>query len=197
MRLSTIATHPSSESLGLTPLIIIMSLIVRETHQSDPTFDVGFTVDEAIAFIIEALEDPLNPRWCAASVMVCAFVIHDQNAPESLLNANHLFGSTIVAFLTAKRSIADIKTLDSRWSNCSCSYADITNHGRAMLIHRVVAATAPTFTIEKIEPLHKVVDTFALYFEDAVIKMKPFSVAKGRHPEIWPTTPQDLIPYGE
>jgi len=41
-----------------------------------------------------------------------------------------------------------------------------------------------------------VVEYFVNFFEDAVTKVKPFSVAKGRHPEIWPSTPKDLIPYG-
>jgi hypothetical protein len=41
-----------------------------------------------------------------------------------------------------------------------------------------------------------VVEHLAGFIVDAVSKVKPFDVAKGRHPGIWPTTPNDLIPYG-
>jgi hypothetical protein len=49
---------------------------------------------------------------------------------------------------------------------------------------------------DKVDVLWSVVDRLARFFADIVIKVKPSSVAKGRHPELWPTTPKDLIPYG-
>jgi hypothetical protein len=162
------------------------------------------TVDDAIPFIIEALEDPLKPRWCASSIIASMVVIDHANHPiETLINANHLFGSTIVAFLTAKRSAKDIRTLVSRWSKCSCSYADITRQDKVEKIHVVVdsmAATLPKFIADlkfgEVRYLQRVVQKFAHYFEAAVTKVKPLSVAQGRHPKIWPASPKDLIPYG-
>jgi hypothetical protein len=69
----------------------------------------------------------------------------DHNTAETLINGNHLFGLTIIAFLTAKRSLTAIETLLSRWSKCSCSYADDTDHGGALAVavHRIVNGIAP------------------------------------------------------
>src|ERR1700683_2440830 len=107
-----------------------MSLTVRDQVDPESTFDIGISVDEAVAFIVEALEDPLKPRWCVQSIVACMTVIQfDHNSAESLINGNHLFGATIVAFLTAKRSIADIEALASTWSKCECSYGAVIRHG--------------------------------------------------------------------
>ena len=44
---------------------------------------------------------PLNPCWCGSCIMGCMIVIKaDHNTADTLINANHLFGSTILAFLT-------------------------------------------------------------------------------------------------
>jgi len=179
-----------------------MSLTLPDT---DNMVELAATVDDAVSFIIEALEDPLNPRWCASSIIASMVVIRlDHQTTETLINANHVFGSTIAAFLTAKRSTEDIITLASRWSKCNCSDADITQHGDAARnIHVVVAGMAPVIAKYSSDPKYgevdhfrRVVENFAQFFEDAVTKVKPFSVAQGRHPEIWPATPKDLIPYG-
>jgi hypothetical protein len=64
-----------------------MSLTIRDQCDPDHSFDMGVTVDEAICFIIEALEDPLNPRWCASCIIACMTVIRlDHNTAESLIN---------------------------------------------------------------------------------------------------------------
>lgn len=177
-----------------------MSLSIRE-NGPDHTTDFGVTVNEAVSFIVEALEDPLNPRWCALSLMASMAVIELDHSVETLINANHLFGSIIATFLTAKRTIADIKTLESRWSKCNCSYASLTDHGSATRIHFIIVQMAPVLAKHsskygEVDPFRKVVKKLTQYFKDAVTKVKPFSVAKGRHPEIWPATPKDLIPYG-
>jgi hypothetical protein len=191
-----------------------MGLTVRDQVDPERTLDMGVTVDEAVSFIVEALEDPLKPRWCGQSIVACMIVIQlDHNSAESLINKNHLFGATIVAFLTAKRSIADIETLSSTWSNCECSYEAVANHGGAIPVHHLVAGICPILEKLSADPdnrsrgmgkmgrfgdnaLKMVADRFAQFFVDAVSKVKPFSVAKGRHPEIWPPTPKDLIPFG-
>ena len=195
-----------------------MSLTVRDQIDFGRTLDMGLTVDEAVNFIIEALEDLLKPRWCGQSIVACMIVIQfDHNSAESLINKNHLFGTTIVAFLTAKRTITDIETLASTWSKCECSYGAIAPHGGAVLVHHpahhLVAAMFPILAKRFADPeyhnsgmsrivrfgdnaLKMVADCFAQFFIDAVSKVKPFSVAKGRHPEIWPATPKDLIPFG-
>jgi hypothetical protein len=136
----------------------------------------------------------------------------DNNTADTLINANHLFGSTILAFITARRTIATIEALVSTWSKCSCSYADVTGHGSAVAIHRLVARLEAVFAQLSVEPellkravsrfgnkvtiLGMVIEHFAQFFVDAASKVKPFSVAKGRHPEIWPVTSKDFIPYG-
>jgi hypothetical protein len=189
-----------------------MSLTIRDKYDPDHSFDIGVTVDEAISFIIEALEDPLNPRWCAACIMACMTVITlDHNTAESLINKYHPFGSTIVAFLTAERSVAEIEALASRWSACSCS-SDVFGSDLSMRVHSIVVGMVPVIAKlnadpdnrnrangrfkDKIDVFGTMVKNLARFFADAVGKVKPFSLAKGRHPEIWPATPMDLIPYG-
>jgi hypothetical protein len=189
-----------------------MSLTTRDMYDPDHILDMGVTVDEAISFIVEALEDPLNPRWCALCIMACMVVIKlDHDTAESLINKHHSFGSTIVAFLTAERSVAEIEALASRWSTCGCS-SNVFGSGISLRVHRIVVGMVPVLASLSAEPENRnrangrfkdkvdifgtVVERLAEFFEDAVGKVKPFSLAKGRHPEMWPATPTDLIPYG-
>jgi hypothetical protein len=187
-----------------------MSLIIRDTH--DPghnKLDLGVTVDEAVSFIVETLEDPLKPRWCGPCITACMVVIQlHHDTAEAVINKNHILGSTIAVFLTAKRSIADIEALASCWSKCRCSIAEISSHRSAGQLHYIVVGMVPVLAKisanyraigrfgDTVDVLGAVVENFARFFMDAVRKAKPFSVAKGRHPEIWPATPTDLIPYG-
>jgi hypothetical protein len=190
-----------------------MNLTVRDKYDAKPTevIDLGVTLDEAVSFIIEALEDPLNPRWCGPSISACMMVIRHHNTAGTIINGNRLFGSAIVAFLTAKRSIATIETLASRWYTCECSHAAIKGHGIAVAAHELAEVTPIIMTLstlpenqqrafgrfgDKNDVLRAMIERFVEYLEDAVRKVKPSSVAKGRHPEIWPATPRDLIPYG-
>jgi hypothetical protein len=188
-----------------------MSLTIRDKYDPDHSFDLGVTVDESISFIIETLEDPLNPRWCAACIVACMSVIkYDHNTAESLINKYHPFGSTIVAFLTAERSVAEIEALASRWSACSCSSSNVFGSGLSMRVHRIVVGMMPVLANLSADPKNRAngkfedkIDVFGImvnnlagFIKDAVGKVKPFSLAKGRHPEIWPATPTDLIPYG-
>jgi hypothetical protein len=173
--------------------------------------DVGDVTEQAIAFLVDALEDPLQPRWCGPAVAACMLVIKaDERTTENLVNGNHLLGSTIIAFLTAERSLADIETLDDHWAVCGCSSSHVIGHKRAELMHRLFAHMGPSVASlisdpsnsaggrfgDKIDVLWIVVDQFARFLSDIVCKVKAFSIAKGRHPEIWPTSPKDLIPYG-
>lgn len=187
-----------------------MKSSLRDRFDPGHTVDMGITVDDAVSFIVEALEDPLNPCWCGPCIAACMIVIKfDHNTAETLINRNHLFGSTIVTFLTAKRSIADIEALETRWSVCKCSPDRVTN--RAAVVHDIVVGTMePAIAVlsgdprnravgrfgDKVDVIWSVLDHLARFLADAIIKVKPFSVATGRHPEIWPTTPKDLIPYG-
>src|ERR1700735_4135 len=98
-----------------------MSLTVRDQIDSGRTLEMGLTVDEAVSFIIEALKDPLKPRWCGQSIVTSMIVIQ--------------FGHNSAESLTAKRTITDIETLASTWSKCECSYGAIAPHGGAVLVH--------------------------------------------------------------
>lgn len=190
-----------------------MSLTIRDKHDPEHTLDLGVTVDEAVSFITEAFANPLNPRWCAPCIVACMIVIQlDHNSAESLINGNHLFGSAIIAFLSAERSITAMEALASNWCKCKCSYADVTRHVSAKSVHHIVAGMEPVLAKlstdpklrnraigrfgDRVDVLGTMMEHLARFFVDAVSKVKPFSVAKGRHPEIWPTTPKDLIPYG-
>ena len=188
-----------------------MSLTLRNTLDFGHEIDFVDIADEAISFLVEALDNPLNPRWCGPSLAACTIVIKaDDRTTESLANGNHLFGSTIIAFLTAERSLTDIETLDNHWAICTCSPSDVIGHNHADLMHRLFADMSVSFGGmmtdpskraggrfgDKLDVLWSVVDQLARFLADIISKVKPSSIAKGRHPEIWPTTPKDLIPYG-
>jgi len=135
----------------------------------------------------------------------------DHDTAESLINKYHTFGSTIVAFLTVERSVEDIEALASRWSRCDCS-SNAFGNDLCMRMHRIVVGMVPVLAQFNADPKNRnraggrfkdridifgtMVEHLSGFFEDAVDKVKPFSIAKGRHPEIWPATPTDLIPYG-
>jgi len=150
-------------------------------HDPEHTLDLGVTVDEAVSFNVKALEDPHNPRWCGSCIVACMTVIEvDHNTADTLINANHLFGSTILAFLIAKRTIATIEALVSSRSECKCSYADATDHSSAVAVHRLVARIEPIFAQLSVDHKHPVsgfgnkvtiprmvIEHFAQFFVDA------------------------------
>lgn len=173
----------------------------------------GVTVAEAVSFIVEALRDPHNPRWCGLGVMSCFVVIrsHHENVGD-VVKQNHSLGSTIMTFLTAKRSIADIESLDAVWAVCRCSQAEIKSNDIATAVHVIVShigshLSTHCFDLNRNRPFGRFgnkADTTASIFHNLVCFLdnalrlaKPFSVAQGRHPEFWPATPNDLIPFGD
>lgn len=175
--------------------------------------DMGVTVAEAVSFIVEAIKDPHKPRWCGPCIMSCFVVIriHHEDM-EIVVKRNHSLGSAVVAFLTAKRSTADIEALDAHWARCQCSQADIRGNNTAMAVHVIVAGLGPTLGVLNSDPANHnraigrykdnvdmigvVIHGLVQFLEDALHHVKPLSLAKGRHPEVWPATPSDLIPYG-
>lgn len=180
-----------------------MSLTLVNAHHDQTS--LGVSVDEAISFMMDALRDPLKPGWCGPCIMACLLVIQpdpveDPDRLATLINRNHLLCSTIVAFLTVKRSITAMEKLASCWSKCGCSYADSSI---AMSLHKLVVIMTnitsrnPEYSEDgKADALEVVVRNFARFVQAALDKAKPSSLTKGRHPEIWPTTPTDIIPYG-
>jgi hypothetical protein len=121
----------------------------------------------------------------------------------------------VVAFVTAKRSTTDFEALDARWARCKCSQTDVRNHSNAAAIHTVVSILETPYRIveseaergqgiatgrfgNKIDMLGAVFRNFVHFLDNALdnLNAKAFSVARGRHPEIWPATPKDVIPYG-
>ena len=68
-------------------------------------------------------------------------------------HSHHIFSSTILAFLTAKRTVTTIEALVFSWSKCKCSYADVTDHGNgAVAVHRLVARLEPVFAQLSVDP---------------------------------------------
>ena len=175
------------------------SLTVPSTPDLRP--EPNFT-NEAISFLVDALKDPLKPRWCGPSIAASTEVIWtDDRAAENLVNGNHLFSSTIIAFLTAKRSLIDLETLNDHWAVCRCSSEDVIGDNHAKLMH-CIGATASLKRLITDSPegrfgaLGTVADQLVCFLSGIFGDMKPFTIAKGRYAEIWPTKPQDLIPYG-
>jgi len=98
--------------------------------------NIGLLANEAITFLVEALENPLRPRQCGPSIAACMMAIKaDGRTTGNLLNGNYLFCSTIIAFLTAKCSLVDIEALDHHWAICRCSSSDVMGHNHAELMH--------------------------------------------------------------
>lgn len=88
----------------------------------------------------------------------------------------------------------EIETLDS-----SCSVADVIGHHSATAVHCIIAGVQPILTMHQYEKhyvIRSVAEKFAWIFDEATVKVKPFSVAMCHHPKIWPANPTDLIPYG-
>jgi hypothetical protein len=187
---------------------------VRGMQNPLETPDLGVTVEEAISFIVEALKDPYNPRWCAPCIVSCILIIrlHHQSV-GGIVKRNHSLCSSVVSFVTAKRSAADIEALDAHWARCECSQIDTRGNNNATAIHAVVSGLETTQRIVASDPNHgqdeaigrfgneidvigAVFHNLVQFLDHALRKAKAFSIAKGRHPEIWPATPKDVIPYG-
>ncbi|KIM78695.1 hypothetical protein PILCRDRAFT_10920 [Piloderma croceum F 1598] len=175
------------------------------TLPSTPELNTRVFTNEAISFLVEALEDPLKPRWCGPSIAASMEVICvDDRTPRTLVDGNHLLGSTVIAFLTAKRSLIDLETLNGSWAVCRCSSEDVIGDNRAELMHHFAAASPARLITDsskgrfgdKVDVLGTVANQLACFLSEIFGDVKPFTIAKGRHPEKWPTTPQDLIPYG-
>jgi hypothetical protein len=184
-----------------------MSLTLHDCYDNAPF--MGVAVYEAISFIVEALKDPLNPSWCLPSILACILVINpdlpegqdDGEEREALINRNHPFAAAIVAFITVQRSVSSIKKLANRWSKCNCAYTGISAHDPAMRIHQIVTMMGinrgrPYGEDGNMDEIETIVRNFSQWIEGAIVKVKPFSIAKGRHPDLWPATPKDIIPYG-
>lgn len=189
--------------------------MMRIRDQLDPghTLDFGVTVDQGVSFILDALEDPLNPRWCGPSLMGSVIVIQFyHSSTDSLAKLNHAFGSALVAFFTVKRSTTDMEELDSRWGTCRCSPAAIRANSVAAQLHYLAAGFAPVIAKvvsdrpddkevvgrfgDRVDTIGTLVDHLVGFLADSLREVKPMRVAQGRRPDIWPATPKDLTPYG-
>jgi hypothetical protein len=118
----------------------------------------------------------------------------DHDDIEILLRKYHTFWSTAIAFLTAKRTVDDVEALDRCWSQCKCAY---THDTTAAKLHMVVNSMLEwVTTFGRYGGLGLLVDNLVMTFTITVDAVKTVSVAKGRHPELWPASPKDLMPNG-
>lgn len=197
-----LSPQSTAQSSPVTPTTM-GSLTLSSTPDLRLKFEPGVYTNEAISFLVEALEDPLKPRWCGPSIAASTEVIcDDDRTTKNLVNGNHLFGSTIIAFLTAKRSLIDLETLNDSWAVCRCSLEDVVGDNCAKSMHHFAAAASLVRLITDSskgrfgDVLWTVARQLACFLSQIFGDVKPFTIAKGRHVEIWPTVPQDLIPYG-
>jgi hypothetical protein len=179
-------------------------------------WNLKVTIAEAVSFIVEALRDPQSPRWCAPGVMACFTVLriyhkYGNHDLGDIVEQSHSFGSTMVAFLTAERSIADIESLDAVWAPCQCSQADIKSNNVVTEVHSLGSQIVADFRTRshnlndsrpygrfgnKADIIASVFHNIVHFLCEGIERVKPFSIARGRHPEIWPAAPNDLIPFG-
>jgi hypothetical protein len=125
----------------------------------------------------------------------CLLVIQpDHDNIEALLRTYHTFWSTALAFLTVKRVSADVEALDRNWAQCGCLY---THNIMAAKIHSLANSMINwTTTRGQHGGLGILINHLVLTFTATINAVKTVSVAKGRHPEVWPASPKDLMPHG-
>lgn len=156
----------------------------------------GVTIDDAVTFFVDALQDPWEPRWCGPCLVGCMLVI--QPGPdnvESHLRQYHNFWSTAIAFLTAKRTLPELNALEERWGFCTCG--SNTDSVVAAKLHYIAGVFNWSKSSGGQGGLGLLIDHLALMFTVTVESVKTVSIAKGRHPDVWPASPTDLMPYGE
>ena len=93
-----------------------------------------------------------------------------------VIQLHHDTGSTIVAFIIAKRSITDIEALASRWSKCRCSIAEISSQGSAGRLHYIVVGMMPV--LAKISASHRDVGRFGDKADVLGVVVENFARAK-------------------
>jgi len=167
----------------------------QELYSEARARNPDITVDEAVSFFVHALKDPLNPLSCGPCMVGCMLVIQpDHDNIETLLKKYHAFWSTAISFLTAKRSAKDIETLDRQWSQCRCTGIDNNVAGRLHLFVHSMVSWSVSYGPDG--GLGVLVNSLIMLFTVTVNAVKAISIAKGRHPKMWPVSPRDLIPFG-
>jgi len=185
----------------------------KHRHDDRPIIlDPGFTLDDALSFVVDALRDPLNPGWCSPSILACMIVMRNNDSVTdsetlAMVGRCHAFGSAAVAFLTIKR-------IDSLWAKCRCSPTDVANNSVANIMHDMAVSSlggllshSPHRNItqqhslvsrygNQLDYLALVVKALNQLLSGAISQVKPMNVARGRLPHMWPTSPNDLIPFG-
>lgn len=153
--------------------------------------------DQLVEFYVDALEDPLKPRWCGPSILQCIVTLRDKINLTELMYDHHIFWSTAIKFLTVKRTTEDIQSLDATWSYCRC---DLGVNVIATRIHGQFRETRSRRARRDHRIAHvKLSDTMKhIIWPFAHLNSMTDSkkVARGTRPDYWPTSPMDLMPFG-
>lgn len=156
----------------------------------------GITADEAVKIFAEALQDPANPRRCAGCLLGCLVVIQAGPMNKEILQEKyHDFWSTAIRFVTFGRTFEAMEALDEavcdRRCTCEPDNAKITKlHVLSLRINLKAQKGAYGTLAALVSCIYQI-------FSITITQVKAVIVAKGRHKKsLWPTSPQDLIPYG-
>jgi hypothetical protein len=103
-----------------------------------------------------------------------------------------------------QRSPTDLHALDHI---CKCTRVDIDGHDVAAALHlRAHSLQSALAKLPSNDPIFSrklggldnalrfLIANLVQFLCSALVDVKPVSFPKGRHPEIWPTTLQDIIP---
>ena len=152
--------------------------------------------DDAVNAFVEGLRDPANPHFCAPCLLGCLLAIQPGPQNKDILSEKyHGFWSAAINFLTLDRTSEAINTLDTRMSNAQCKCpTDSTIIATLHHLYKLFNLTSERGTYGDLAAL---VGNLNMIFGAVIRTVKAVTVAKGRHREtLWPTSPEDLMPYG-
>lgn len=153
------------------------------------------SVEDAINVFVDGLKDPFKPRFCGECLVGCLLIIYPSVTGTQDIRANHSFWSTAISFLTVDRPPGSIDALDRHLSQCNCR----VDSDRIVDMLHLLTRSIVKFS-SKLGPsgsLGAIIAQLNNAFAHIMKPVKSFKVAKGRHTEIWPSSPHDLMPHGQ
>jgi hypothetical protein len=156
---------------------------------------INIVVEDAVNVFVQGLEDPARPRHCAPCLLGCLLAI--QPGPQNkdiLCQKFHGFWSAAIRFLTLDRTSEAIDALDAWMSETQCTCPTNTLITNLHHLYTLFNLTSKRGTYGSLAAL---VGNLNMIFGATIRPVKAVTVAKGRHRETrWPTSPEDLMPYG-
>lgn len=182
------SSNPSSRSLEPNPSVIMNGILATVQSSSIP-------IKDAIDVFVQGLQDPFEPSYCGVCIVGCILAIYPSlMRTQDIPTIHHSFWSTAISFLTVNRPPGYIEVLALRLSQCTCP----TGRGTTIDKLHLLTKSFSIFNSRRgvLGSLAIIVVQLNNMFGRLLKQVKPTTVAKGRHTELWPTSPHDLVPHG-